>query len=207
MATVTRIVQQKDKNRANIYLGGKFAFGTSLESLLKHRLKTGNELDPQTVKQLKEESNAEKIYARVLRFATLRQRSQKEIEDWFKRKKVDISTAKKVFNRLKKLDLVNDREFAKWWIQQRTTFRSHSRKLLSYELRQKGVEQEIIAQVLKTAEVPSETELAKTALRKKFKSLSSLTQKQLQKVYGFLARRGFSWGVIKQAVDEVGQEE
>lgn len=207
VSTVTRITQQKDKNRVNIYLDGEFAFGISLESLVKHGLKVGAHLDPQTVLRLAQEGQEGKVYAKAVRFATLRPRSRKEIEDWFGRKKTDKETEKVVFGRLERLGLVDDRAFAAWWVQQRITFRAFSRRLLKLELARKGIAGEIIDEVLEKEEIPDEIELAKTALRRKFKSISGLSDQQLRRIYGFLGRRGFSWTSVKRAIDEVAEKE
>lgn len=149
----------------------------------------------------------EKIYNKVLRFATLRPRSEKEIKFWFKRKRVYFSqnklvypeVAEGVFNRLKSLGLVDDAAFAKWWVDQRLTFRPKSQRVLSMELSQKGVNREIIDQAL---EVVDDKSVASNLARGRLTKLMHLPPEVRQKkLSDFLARRGFSWEVIKKVVD------
>ena len=83
------------------------------------------------IKGNKRVDEEEKIYARAVNFSTIRPRSEREIRDWFKRKKVIEEVVEVVFNRLKNLDLVNDLNFAKWWIEQRQTFRPKSKRFIA----------------------------------------------------------------------------
>lgn len=207
MPTITGIEPQKNKNRVNIFLDGKFAFGASLEMVLRHGLRAGKELSEEKLKEFKKESNTEKIHAKALRFATLRPRSEKEIKLWFKRKGTDTQEAPVVFNRLKSLKLADDEAFARWWILQRSQFRPKGKIALTAELKQKGVGRKIIERVLEAQEVP-EKELAREAAVKKLTRLSRLpVEKKKQKLLSFLGRRGFSWETAKDAVDEILQKE
>ena len=202
MTKITRIKQQKDKNRVNIYLDDKFGFGVTLEELLKLGLKTDQELTDDQIKNIKEKDNKAKAYGNAIRFTTIRPRSEKEVELWFKRKKIEGKTAKTVLQKLKKLELVNDLEFAKWWVEQRLQFRPKSKLALKVELQQKGVDREITEQVLSQVSPEGEEEMARRIARKKLSRLSGLSEKKLkQKLTEYLARRGFSWNIIRNIVD------
>ena len=57
MATITDIKPQvKDKLRCNIYLDGRFYCGIKLETVMKNRLKVGNEITEQELSALQMES-------------------------------------------------------------------------------------------------------------------------------------------------------
>lgn len=146
-----------------------------------------------------DKAEEEKIYNRVLRFATLRPRSEKEITYWFQRKKVPQDLREGCFNRLKSIGLVDDIAFAKWWIDQRLTFRPKSRRALFVELRQKGVDRKIIEQAL---EVVDDKSIASSLKRRRLLRLTHLpVEIRQRKLSDFLARRGFSWETIKAVVD------
>ena len=150
------------------------------------------------------ESSSEAVYNKALRFATLRPRSEHEISLWFKRKNISTIMSSQVFNRLKNLGLVNDKAFSEWWIDQRVTFRPKGRKALFFELRQKGVARDTIESVLKNVEVPSETALAAELVAKKLSRFKDLPEEERKKkLVRFLARRGFSWDIIKQTLAKI----
>lgn len=144
----------------------------------------------------------EKVYNRILRFATIRPRSEKEIEFWFKRKRVNPELVEELLNQLKESGLVDDLSFAKWWVDQRLTFRPKARRALFVELRQKGVDREIIKQALETVDDKS---VASSLTRRRLLRLTRLPPEvQKEKLAGFLARRGFSYDTVKNILDEMG---
>jgi SOS response regulatory protein OraA/RecX len=77
--------------------------------------------------------------------------------------------------------------------------------LLFWELKQKGVKEEIIKKILKEDyNKDKEVELAKKVALKKVKVYQNLPEEEFrQKMLGFLQRRGFDWGVIKEVLDEL----
>lgn len=201
MPKITRIKQQKNENRANVYLDGRFAFGVTIAELLKNGLNVGIELDNGQIEKIKKTDQKEKVYGNVVRFAMMRPRSEKEIRQWFKRKETDKDTEEEVFNRLKRLDLVDDGKFAAWWVEQRTTFRQKSKRVIGMELKFKGITDEIIEEVLEPMNADQEEELARKIVEKKLRTLGNLSQeKKREKLINSLARRGFSWDIIKKAV-------
>lgn len=204
MPTITSIKKQKKSGRVNVFVDGKFSFGASLETLLKHGVKKDKEIDEERVRKLKEESDLEKVYGRLLRFSTIRPRSEKEIKLWFKRKNVDSLLVSQVFNKLKNTGLVDDETFAKWWIEQRKEFRPKSKIALTSELKQKGISGEVISKILGEMDISSELEFAKRVALKKLRVLSGLPfDEKKRKLLGFLGRRGFSWETAKKAIDEI----
>ena len=144
-----------------------------------------------------------KLLERVLKFISIRPRSRQEILNYL-RKKVpqDEALREKVFKEAESLDLVDDRDFAVWWVEQRMTFRPKGKKALFFELRQKGLEKNLIEEILN--EKIDELALAKPLAEKKWASLKKLPLALgQQKLVGFLSRRGFSWEVIKKVLDEI----
>src|SRR3989338_1807943 len=53
-----------------------------------------------------------------------------------------------VVNRLKEMNLINDVDFAKWYSRERQDFRPRSKRMLSFELFQKGIDRNSIEKAL-----------------------------------------------------------
>ena len=141
-----------------------------------------------------------------MRFASLRPRSEKEYMFWLKKHKVPKSLHEELFNRLKHLDFLNDKKFAVWWIEQRENFRPKSKRILFQELRIKGIDKEIIDEVLNEAHI-DEVSAAKRILEKKiymWKNLSGFEKRV--KMGNYLAGKGYSWDTVRKVVGEVDQE-
>lgn len=196
---ITRIKAQKNKKRVNIYLDGKFAFGLDADNFLKAGLKVGQKLTEKQVDDLVFKNEFQKLLDKTLRLISRRPRSEKEIRDYLKRKKSLPRLIEAVVKKLKQLKQIDDSAFAFWWIEQRSTFRPRGKFGLTMELRQKGVDKEIIEKVVN--EEVNELPLAKKIAKKKFKVYKNLPREEFyQKMSAYLARRGFSWETIKKVV-------
>jgi regulatory protein len=198
---ITALKPQKNRKRVNVYLDGKFAFGIDLENLMKFGLKVEQELEEREIEEIIKKANFQKTYNKLVKFATLRPRSKKEIEDWLKRKKIHKSLHGKLFNRLNRLDLVDDKKFAQWWVEQRLNFRPRAKRILQYELRKKGIDKNMIEDVFSKIEVNEERIALKLLEKKKYKWKNLGEFEAKKKRSEFLARRGFSWQVIKRVID------
>lgn len=210
MPVITDIKPQKRKKRFNIYLDGKFSFGLDADTLVKSGLKINQEISQEEIEKLVKENEFVKVYDRVLKFLSYRPRSEKELQDWFRKKNVGEETQKMIVKKLQKLGYLDDKEFVNWWIGQRMAFKPMGKRLLAMELRKKGISQEVIDEQLNnlTIEQFGEKKLAEKVAEKKLKSLKQYSGLELrQKLYTALARRGFSWETIKEVLDEKLQKE
>ncbi|KKU09555.1 MAG: Regulatory protein RecX [Candidatus Woesebacteria bacterium GW2011_GWB1_45_5] len=206
MPVITSIKQQKNKNRVNVYLDDKFGFGIDLDNFVLLHLKVDQELTEKEVEEIVKKAEFQKTLDKLLRFATLRPRSRKEINDYFKRKKVHESLYEELFIRLNRLDLINDEAFARWWVDQRQNFKPKAVRVLKLELRQKGIDKETIDKTLGETKVDEE-KMARELLEKKSYKWKNLPGRVArQKMFQYLAGKGFGWEVIekliKSAVDD-----
>lgn len=200
MPIITAIKPQRNKKRVNIYLDGKFGFGLDLENYMKLNLKVEQEIDEIELEELIEKAEFAKTFDKLLRFATIRPKSRREVEMWFRKHKVHTSLHEKLINKLTKLELLDDHKFAKWWVEQRNNFRPRGKRALTAELFQKGIEKEIINEVLDEAEI-DEAKIAKELLSKnEYKWRRFDDKKAKQKKSAFLARKGFGWDIIREII-------
>ena len=147
----------------------------------------------------------DRFYNYSLRFLSYRPRSEKEVRDHLIRKKAESLIIDRIIIKLKEQKFINDEEFAKWWIEKRTTFKPRSLRLIKIELKQKGISNEIIESGIRNQESGIENDLqrAKKLLERKIEKVKGLSkQKIYQKLGSYLSRRGFDWETIKQSIDE-----
>jgi len=193
--------QEKRKNRFNVYLDGQFALAISNELLVSEGLKVGQELSFEKREELVAKDRLGKAQEQIYRFLSYRPRSEKEIYDYLGKKKLKDKEKEKIIKNLKEEKLIDDLEFARWFLEQRQTFRPKGSYALRQELRQKGINEEIIDRVLPGKK--EELKLAKKALAKAEKKYASFWgREKKEKLIAYLRRRGFSWEVVKKAVDE-----
>lgn len=202
MPVITSIKQQKNKNRVNVYLDDKFGFGIDLDNFVLLHLKVDTELTEKEIEDIVKKSEYQKTLDKLLRFAMVRPRSEKEVVGYFRRKKVHESMHEKLFEKLKHLELLDDTKFAKWWVEQRQNFRPKPKRILSIELRIKGIKKEIIDEVL-GEEIVDEEKMAKELIAKKAYKWESLEPREVkQKISQYLAGKGFSWDVIEKVTQK-----
>jgi regulatory protein len=91
-------------------------------------------------------------------------------------------------------------------LENRSEFRPRSRRALAFELRQKGLSDEVIEQALVEA-APADEDLAYQAALKQARRWKDLEWPEFRrKLNGFLARRGFSYDIAAPVVGRVWAE-
>jgi regulatory protein len=201
--TITSLsVQKRNPQRVNVYLDGEFAFG--LARIIAAWLKVGERLSDEKISQLQAEDGFENAYQHALRYLSYRPRTREEIRRNLKERDTSEDVIDNILERLVKLGLVNDAHFAQSWVENRSTFRPRSRRALTYELQLRGVDPQTIEQSL---ELLDEEGLAYQAALKQVRKLDKLDwQSFRQKMYSFLARRGFNYEVCAPIVAQVWAE-
>ncbi len=200
MKTVTKLeIQKRNKNRVNVHLDDEFAFGLALEHALT--LKKGQVLTQADIDRLQHLDAEEKAYERALNLLSYRARSEYEIRTKLREKEIPDDTIVRVLDRLRERNYVNDLEFTQMWVRNRETFRPRGRRMLQMELRQKGIHNDIITQVLdELDELPGALEVAQKYTRK-LKGLEPFAARQ--KLMGHLGRKGYGFDVIREVTDQV----
>jgi len=203
MRKITGIeAQKKRSNRVNIYLDGEFAFG--LERITAAWLKVGQELDEKKIEQLQAEDAKERALQQALLFLSYRARSESEIRKNLHKHEIPEAVIEETLERLRRDGLANDNQFARTWVENRSTFRPRSRRMMELELRQKGLTAESMQSALEGVD---DEALAFEAAQKRAARFKGLEWSEFRtKLSGFLARRGFSYSVISPVVTRIWNE-
>lgn len=149
---------------------------------------------------------------RALRFLSFRPRSEKEIRDYLKVKnqkskiKIDDKIIDSIVEKLKEQKFINDEEFAKWWIEQRTLIKPRAWRIIKFELKNKGISEEVIESL--EFRVQNDGEIAIKLAGKKISRYKNLPKQEVyQKLGRYLSSKGFNWEIIKKSIDEVYSKE
>ncbi len=95
---------------------------------------------------------------------------------------------------------INDNDYAEAYVKDGYNIKKWGRKRIFSELKQKGVSTEIIEDALAACPILEETILLELVERK-YANLSSMEQKERQKVFHALLRRGFSYNNIQKVMN------
>ena len=138
-------------------------------------------------------SQLNRAFNTCLRFLGPRARSVKEIKDHLEKKKFTSVTIEKTIEKLLQDRLLDDREFASLFVENREKFRPRSKFALAFELRQKGINDKIIDDVLKDID---EFKSAWYAVRPKLSLWHKFDDEKFKKkILNYLSNRGFSYDV------------
>ncbi len=194
-------VQKRKKDRVNIYLDGEYAF--SLKMIVAASLKRGDYLSDEEIKELQMQDCFQKAYDRSLNYLSYRPRSSAEVRRYLKDKGLPLQISEEVLQRLSAAGLLDDQAFASYWVENRETFKPRGRHLLRQELRQKGVDDELIAEALSEVD---EGESAYQAALKQASKYAYLDDRVFrQRMHNFLRRRGFTYEVIRETISRLLQ--
>ena len=186
----------KTQGRYNIFVDGKYSFSLAEQQLLDLQIKLNQEISEQRLEELKKESDFGKKYARTLELIMRRVRSEKEIIDYGWRKKWEPEETARIIEMLKTKGYLDDKKFTQSWIRSRAALKNISRRKLTVELRQKGISNELIEQVLSESEDYDEHKALKELVIKKQARYSDRN-----KFIAYLMRQGFRYDEIKQALN------
>jgi len=203
MKKITAIeIQKKNPNRVNIYLDGEFAFG--LTRIVAAWLSVGQVLEEKKIADLQAQDMCERAYQQGLLYLSYRARSENEIRQNLRKHTIPEAVIEETVVRLREAGFANDEQFAHAWVENRNTFRPRSRRALAMELRQKGLADSTIESALQNVD---DEALAYKAGQKKAGKLKVQEWSEFRKkLSAFLARRGFSYGVIAPIVQQLWSE-
>jgi regulatory protein len=200
MGNITAITpQQQNKQRVNVYVDGAFACGLALETAA--HLSIGQTLTVAEIEQLQAADAVAQTRRKAYRFLSYRPRSVAEMRHYLAAKEIAESVIIQLIDYFIEHQLLDDHAFARYWVEQRETFKPRSSFALRQELRQKGISDQIIDETLTGLD---EQHAARKAALKKVRLWAGLPREQFrQKASSFLQRRGFSYQVIEPVISEL----
>jgi regulatory protein len=195
-------IQKRNRQRVSIFLDGDYAFG--LSRIVAAWLEVGQDISDEKIARLRTEDEREVVYLKTLNFIQYRPRSNQELRRYLVKQQASDEIVEQTLERLQRAGLVDDARFAQSWVENRTDLRPRSRQALAYELRQRGIDSEIISEALEEVD---DGPLAIEAARKQSRRYQDLEWQDFrQKMCAYLARRGFNYSVSVEAAQRVWSE-
>ena len=141
------------------------------------------------------------------RLLTYRPRSRAELIGKLQEKGFDSTVIESVLADLERYGYVNDRQFAEQWAAGRLRLRGFGRRRVERELRDKGIERDIIAETLASVcNDDIEMRTARASAEKKLKILRSFDRETCRRrLAAFLERKGFSYDIIRAVLTDMDE--
>lgn len=205
MNEITAITPQvKDKTRCNIYVDGRFCCGLTLETVVKNRLKVGQEVTQEGLEGMQLDSEKATALNKALNFLSATRKTEKEIRAHLTKKGYLPAVIAYVLKKLREYDFVNDSEYAEAYTE--SAAKRKGGRLIRMELRGKGIADEAIENAV--SNLDSEKELATaTGILEKYMRGKTADKPTLQKAYRHLIGKGFDYDTVKEALSKYGIDE
>ena len=206
---ITKIEKQKNNNkRYSIFIDNQFAFGIDEIDLLHYKLKENEPLDNDKYNYILNKLLLKRAKDKALKYLGYKMRSKKQVIKKLEELDFPQNVINKVIKILEKYNYINDEEFAKAFIKDKMNLKGYGTFKISYDLKMLGIDEDIFKKYLYSEEFVKEEEKATSLLLKRLKGISieNIDYKEKQKLYAYLARRGFSYDSINKAFNNLLKE-
>ena len=149
-------------------------------------------------------SSASECFSYALKILNRGAQTEKKMCDRLIKRGYDAEVANSTLVKLKELKLIDDFKYARDYIAYRSRSTPLGSRYLKFKLIQRGILPQIVEDSLSDLSSDSEYENALSVARKKLSLLSRYDAvKQKEKIYRFLASRGFNQDVIYKVLKEL----
>jgi regulatory protein len=192
---------KRDPDRIAVDLDGSFAFALPATLVADERIDVGDLLDVDRVSALLAADQASRATEAALVFLGYRPRSEKEVRDRLRRGGYQQEAIEHAITRLHEWRYLDDADFARRWVENRTAHRPRGKRLLQQELRHKGIDGETARDAIDEADL-DETGAAEALARRRLPAYAGDDPAAIRRRLGaYLARRGYGYDVIRIALD------
>lgn len=215
---ITNVEQQKrNVSRFNLYIDNKFYAGISANTLAKFNLYKDKEIDDDELQKVLYQDLKQRFMDRAINNIARSPKTEFQIKRylnelqykkrgvWFD-KEIDIdfeNIVNEIIVKLKELELLDDRNYAKLFIESRIRNKPRGKYVLISELVSKGVDKNIAKEVSDEL-IEDEYNILRRTYYKKYKTydLDLTDTKKIQ----YLQRKGFSYDLIKEFAKDESEE-
>ena len=201
MKTITEIKKIGKGLRYNLYLDDQFFGVYEAEILARHCLKTGQSFDDQFFEDLKIENGDYACFNRGLSLLEKSMKSEKMLKDYLREKGYPKACIEKAVDKLSEYGYIDDQAFCENYINSYSS--SKSKRKLKYDLLSKGIKEDIIDEKLENL-LNEDLERGKLQLlAEKYMKNKEFDLKNKQKFYNHFAGKGYDYGMIANAWEEL----
>lgn len=205
---VTAIHERRSGSvRYLVAIDGRPVATVSAELIAELGLRVGGSVDVVLAQRLRAESSRLAVFDKAIDLLAVRARSTRDLQMRLRRAGAADASIAAAIERLQQLGFLDDDAYARNLARSRVLSGGVSRRRIGQELQRRGVSREVadgaIAETLEEVELDEEG-AARLAGEKRLRALRSYdAATQKQRLYAFLARRGYAPDVIARVVRDL----
>jgi len=203
--TITAVEKVKEKGMVRVYIDDDYSFSIPEQDYISNKLYKDMIISEEQLSVIRDKILVAAARERAVRYLTFKDRSEYEILNKLIDAGFDRNVAQNAVNELKAIGYLDDTRFAMKYLSERIRTKALSKKTLGYELKNKGIDNEIIEKALSEFEIDV-YEVALREGKRKFGKYDLKDKKIEQKVCRFLLHRGFSYEIVNKVLREMKKE-
>ncbi|MGM0167244.1 regulatory protein [Enterococcus sp. AZ135] len=176
----------------------------SEDTVVRHRLLKGQELDEKTLEEIKQEGKEDLGFQLALNYLSYQLRTEKEIRTYLKDNEIESTDRQKIVDRLKEMNLLDDLVYGESYIRTQMRIGDKGPRVLQQKLKQKGLKDNDIQQALYLYEADEQFQVAYHTAKKALKKFHHNSQREVrQKLQQLLMTKGFNSDISKSVLAEI----
>ena len=188
-------LKEKRKGFTQVFIDGEYAMTLDSMVLLENHVKENLEISDEDLYKIVKKSKERRANEKALTLLEYRSHSQKELTDKIART-MDREDAKKAAEKMAEIGLINDRDYAERYAKELFERKRFGKNRVKQELKLKGIDSEIIDEVLVLYEDYDVKEQIEAILTSKYPNFQN-DEKVQRRAVAALQRRGFSFNDIR----------
>lgn len=194
---ITRLEQINNK-KCRVYVNDEPAFWLYYSEISKYHIREKQELSPDLSEEIYSAVLSKRAKLRCMNLLKLMDKTEAELYRKLQMEEYPDKIIEEALEYVKSYGYVDDLRYARNYINSKKG--TKSRLQIQYELQNKGVPGEVIAQAWEETEPVDVTEQILYWAEKKHFDIRTEDAKERQKFYQFLLRKGFLYSDIKKAL-------
>ena len=183
-------IQALTKQKYRIFLDGESAFTVYKGELSRYHLEEGAVLHPEVYEELVNGVLKKRAILRAMHILERTDKTEAQLRKKLEESEYPKEAVESAIAYVTSYGYLDDRRYAKHYIEWKKQGKGKAR--LKMELAQKGISREIIEEVLESTDFGETREMIRQIILKKRKTNIPMNEKEKQRLYGFLMRKGFS---------------
>ena len=192
-------IKKLSNGKYQLTIGNNHRLITYDEVILKYNLLYKKEIDSELLEAIFSETSFYDVYNKVVKFISIRLRSEKEIKNYLKKYSLSTKEEEECLQKLKNAGLLNDESFAKAFISDKLHLTTMGPYKIRGELEKLGISSDIIEQNIKQISEDEVRDKLQKLMVKKIKSNKKYSQYALhQKLLIYFRNLGYSSTMIEE---------
>lgn len=192
-------IESITKTKYRVFIDDEFAFVLYKGELFKYQIRKDEEVSEETITRIKNEVLIKRAKLRAMHLLNAMPRTEQQLREKLAQNEYPEDVIDAAVSYVKSFGYINDEAYVRNFIISKRN--SKSKREIVMLLGQKGLRGEMVDNIVEEMYAEeSELSTIKEIMRKKRWNPSEMEEKEKQKMFGYLMRKGFSYEEIRRAI-------